>query len=530
MILTKEQAQQRFEKPDPKLGELKKQHKKFLMHVHGNNLSDYLKKISGLENKQQIDLRQKYARSNKDLFSNILRPTDKVFSAKGGNKEYNISGDNNLKVFRETLSEITEGMSLSKWLQNYFLDKYAVDPNGVFLIENANSQAYPTYKAITSIRDYKASGQRLEYIIFEPEKRKINDQEHDFIRVYDDKEDKLYKIEGEKWVRQPKETFPNHWGYVPGIVISDLVDTVTGYKRSSIEEQIDLADEYLRDASVKTIYKFAHGFPLFWMYLQQCPHCKGEGEINAKTCNYCNGTGYSLKKDVSDIIGIKPPEGPDDVTITPDVAGYVTPPSENLEQMTNELKLLRDMMYFSHWGTVIQRGENETATGRFIDAMPVNDRLNQYADSIEDVEQKLTDIIGQFYFPNSYQSASINYGRRYIIETPDQLYDKYIKGREQGAHVVVQNYMVDQYFQAQFANDNFSLTIHRKLYDLDPFPNLNITDVPVNNLDYYKKLYLHEWRRTLKDFDIYKTPFQELDNKLSQYVKLKQLTNGTNEI
>jgi hypothetical protein len=503
------------------------------MHVHGENLAEYLTQISGLENPDQIQLRKKYARSNKALFSDLLRPTDKIFSAKGGNKEYMLSVKDKQDLFRSILGNVTSGLSLQKWLQHWYLDKYVTDPNGIILIENADGNAYPTYKSIKDIRDYQFNGQRLDYVIFEPEKRVVGDREIEFVRVYDDELDKMFRVDADGRLEPvDDETYANHWNYVPGFVISDIVDTINGYKKSPIDPEIETADEYLRDGSVKTIYKFAHGFPLFWMYLQTCPVCHGEGEINGKTCKACNGSGYSTKKDVSDIIGVKPPETAEAPTITPDIAGYVTPPGENLEQMTGEMRVLRDMIYQSHWGTIIERGENETATGRFIDAQPVNERLNKYADSLENIEKMIVDALGEFYFEDSYRGASINYGRRYIIETPDQLFDKYVKGRADGAHITIQNHMVDQYFQAQFANDSYSLAIHRKLYKLDPFPHLNIEDVPMKNIDFLKKLYLNEWANTMKTDDLFTKKLKRLDEMLTDYVQSKNVNienNGNNE-
>jgi len=533
MKLSQDEIQRRFDNPDTYIKKLREYHERLNMHVHGENLAQYLTQISGLENQQQIKLRQKYARSNKNLFADLLRPTDKIFSAKGGNKEFMFSTRDKAQEFRDKLGNITSGLSLQKWLQHWFLDKYVTDPNGIILIENADGEAWPTYKSIKTIRDYRFNGQRLEYVIFEPVTYKIDNVDVKFVRVYDDEQDKLFRLDEDgKLVLQEDFTYENHWDYVPGFIISDIVNTITGYKKSAIDPEVELADEYLRDASVKTIYKFAHGFPLFWMYLQTCPTCKGEGEIKGKTCQTCNGSGYSTKKDVSDIIGIKPPETEETPRITPDIAGYVTPPGDNLQQMTGELKLLRDMMYHSHWGTVIQKSDNETATGRFIDAQPVNERLNKYADSVENIEKLVVNALGDFYYEDAFKGASINYGRRYIIEAPDQLFDKYVKGKNQGAHPVVQNHMVDQYFQAQFANDNFNLTISRKLYKLDPFPHLDIKDVPVKNRDFLKKLYLNEWAASIKADEIFSKKIKKLDEMLTEYVEQKNVNlnqNGTDE-
>ena len=146
---------------------LKEQHKKLRMHVHGTNVIDYIVKLEGLENKTKIELRQRLSRSNRSLFSDILRPVDKIFSKQGGSKDYHIKSDKKRKEFTETLSKINKGHSFMKWLKTYFIDKYVIDPNGFFLIEHINCEAYPTYKSILTVADYIQVGQSLYYVIFE---------------------------------------------------------------------------------------------------------------------------------------------------------------------------------------------------------------------------------------------------------------------------------------------------------------------------------------------------------------------------
>ena len=70
--------------PTPTGGLIEKElHKKLLMHVHGINEEEYIKKVEGLDNEEKIKIRKRLSRSNKDLFSSLLRHTDKIFTAKG---------------------------------------------------------------------------------------------------------------------------------------------------------------------------------------------------------------------------------------------------------------------------------------------------------------------------------------------------------------------------------------------------------------------------------------------------------------
>ncbi len=80
-----------------------------------------------------------------------------------------------------------------KWLKTYFVDKYVIDPNGFFLIEYKNTEAYPTYKSILTVADYVQKGQSLEYIIFEPVTiKEENKEDYCYHYHYHDKSDHFF--------------------------------------------------------------------------------------------------------------------------------------------------------------------------------------------------------------------------------------------------------------------------------------------------------------------------------------------------
>src|ERR1041384_6068845 len=60
------------------------------VHITGLGKDEYLSKIETFENSDQEKLRKRYARSNEDLFERVLRPLDKVFTARGSNVYYNL--------------------------------------------------------------------------------------------------------------------------------------------------------------------------------------------------------------------------------------------------------------------------------------------------------------------------------------------------------------------------------------------------------------------------------------------------------
>ena len=535
MVLTPEQIVEKIKNPNSIIDALKKEHKKLLMHVHGVDVTEYLTQIEGLENSTKIAIRKRLARSNKDLFADILRPTDKIFTSDGGLKDYDISSEKTKEEFKTKLSDIIDGYSLTEWLETYFVDKYTVDPNGLFFIEHSNGEAYPTYKAISCIRDYEQKGRGIEYIIFEPEQVYENGKlQYETIRVYDDAGDRTYKLKGDSITKIDDESYPNPWGYVPAVTCSDLTNTLTGYKKSSIYEQVELADEYLRETSVKTLFKYHHGFPLFWQYMSTCPVCKGIGSVNKTnsegenitcTCNACNGSGWAIKKDVSDVTGIMPPESNETPTITPEIAGYVVPPIESWRQMTEELKLMRDMIFFSHWGTMLNREDNEkTAFEVSANIQPIQDRLNKYTSSLESTETYIVDMLGAFYYNSTYKGSSINYGRNYIIKSPGEVLEHYLKNKTGGASYTILNDKLKQYYHTLYAHDKYSLSISMKLIQVEPFIHNTIDEVAkwsVPAQDFAEKRYYNDWLSNYTKEELLKKDVKQLKSELTDFVKTK---------
>ncbi len=527
-----EQIKELYEHPATNLTHEKDKHRRYRMHVHGVGLKAYIQQITGVEDDEAIKLRQKYTRSNKDLFSNLLRPVDKVFSAKGKSKIYDTSGQKTTDELRTYLHKVDNGKSLEAWEQSYWTDKIAIDPNGVFLVErDSEGNPYPTYKCILGIRDYVQVGQKLDYIIFEPNDLGEGKQS---VRVYDDAEDALYIIENGKWTKDDEQSYPNSLGEVPAVVISTFEDTLTGLKRSSIDTEVELADEVLRDNSVKSVYKLKHGFPVFWMHTPTCKVCNGTKEYKGEPCPACNGTGLDTRKTVESVYNVKPPvvdteTGEVQPSVAPDVAGYVVAPSEVLEQMRIELEDLRKMMWRSQWNTVIESGKNETATGRFIDAQPVSDRLDNYRGAIETVEMLLVGYIGRMLLGGAYKNASINYGSRYMIETPDQLFDKYKEGKQAGLNDIILNQRLDDYYNSVYATDAESYLYYTKLRKLEPWPHVSLGDVPqgLTGLPMYQtKIYFNDWVSSIERQEVILKKLKQLKKELNTYVEQKLKDNG----
>lgn len=476
---------------------------KLMMHIKGINLGKYVEKINGFEKPDIVLTRKKYTVSNKAMFTRINRPTDKVFSAKGGSAYYNL-GEAATRKMKDYVSNIVDGYNIKQWLEVFWMPAMGYDPMGVIMMEmDGDGNPYPTYKSIMDIFEYKLRGRDLEYIIFKldskilpvisnsesgtPTPQGHGDQRleaavkagegtaNDLYRIVDDVSDRIVKFSNGSLVDVEGESYPNYWMKVPASIISGIYDPVLSMFISSEDSIVELADQFLREGSVKNIIMNYHAFPKAWEYQSACPECKGTKVLGGKECDSCKGTGVKSKSYPEDTIRIPIPLSTDQPKLAPDLGGYITPPIDGINLYVEQLRLLEDIMFTTKWGTHVDsdpkgKGGSETATGKFIDAQPINDKLNKYSDAAEMMETFITDRIGEILFGQSYVGASITYGRRFLIETPDQIWDKLQSARKDGAPTAALMDLYNDYLQARYSSNAMEMTKMLKLAKIEPLP------------------------------------------------------------
>jgi len=498
-----------------------KEHKRLNVHINGKHTSGYLKTIDNIENPKQLSLRQKFLTTNRHVFANISRPIDKVFSAKGGGNIYNLNTDSKEKKLTDKLGNIRHGKTIRNWIRDIQANKYYTDPCGLVFFEWNSEKTYPTIKSIKAIQNYYSDGRTVEWVLFNPiEDEKLHTKTYRFV---DDFKDYTISVKDELYTILEDKTYINPFKEVPAIINSDIVNSDLTHNESPFELVLSLADHYLRTGTIKNINEFLHGYPIFWRYATDCQACGGTGMIEGKTCGSCFGTGKNLNKDITDVINVERP-GTGDPILTPDLAGYVTPPIEVLGEMRLEQEGLMSLMELTLWGSKMAKdATNETATAAFLNVQPVNERLNGFSDAFEDMEKKMTDLVGKFYL-KIYKGSSIAYGRRYLIESPDVIWKKYETSRKSGVSKVALDYLLLQFYQSEYNNDIENLTVMQKSIKLEPFihkTDEELVKLPVGTEDIKAKLYFNEWFKTINTFDLLTKEIKVLKNEFETYLKTK---------
>jgi len=498
---------------------------KLTMHMTGLNLAKYLALIDYFEKEQLLELRQQYSPGNEDFFDRLHRPIDKVFNARGGCVNYYLPEADKSK-FTARIADVKDGHSLRNWMKTYWLPAYHYDPMGLILMEVGDNDSYPTYKSSQDIFDYPLpKGRKLDYVIFkskvpagidEPENTKCQ-----YFRVIDDTTDRIVRYDGETVA--VIDELPNYYGCVPAITIGDIYDNTKQWYVSPDDEVIALADQHLRDRSVLTMFKLHHGFPIKWQYQSMCPRCKGTGKVNSLDCSACSGTGTQSKYDVSETIAIPVPRNKDQPVLAPDIAGYITPPVATWQQMDATIDNLFKQAFYALWGThQAEDSSNATATGRFIDVQPVNERLACFSKSAEFVEEWITDMLGTFYYEHTYKGCAVNYGRRYLIENVDTLRDKLLDAIAKNSPEDVINALYVQYLESEYEGDSLEYRKQLKLMRLDPYYYKQPQDLLAMQLPrqlYYRKVFKQPWLMQLPDAELLNKDMAALTADLDTFIQ-----------
>lgn len=567
MIASFEQIQSIVKKNPNKtvIDQGRKMSEKLMLHLHGVGMDKAIKNCDYFASPAIYKIQKEYAVSNVDLFARLLQQEDMVFTARGGSTNFKLtaSEENQLNAI---LDNIEYGMNLRTWIKTFALQAYRSDPMGIIFMEidqaavdNTGSfiepRTYPTYKSIFSVFDYQSSGRKLEYVCFklsvgealafgvtdELIKDLAPDKESNYFRFVDDAKD-LIVVFRENEVRlvteiTQKNPIANIWKKTPAFIISDLIKfNEPRIFFSPLSPVVELAETFLQDRSIRDLQKKYHGFAKPIEPLLSCGTCLGNKVVNGKDCPDCTPpggepTGYKLKTKVSDVARF-PLEilekGNFDFKR---IFGYVTPDIDSWEKQDTSLEDIEELVEMTYWGTVRMKrptpgksGEAITATESVSNDAPKEARLNSLADWAEKTETMVANFIGQYWLGDRFKTASIGYGRDYVLKTPEELMEAYQTMRTKGAPDFSLDEALEKYYQAKYQNNPTQLAKFLKMLNVEPFPHLSIINakaVITDFNDYNAKLYFGEWSDTVPDIKWISVPADSLIKDLKTYVLAK---------
>ena len=523
MVLDDKQIKSLIEKPYSKalIDRAKQLFKSHRLHIKGVGVDDFLARIEQYENEAQHNLRKRLAKpATVPIFGKELAPFSKAFSAQGFNRYYKFKTETAQADFKKYLTtDLGDGMNMLQWMR-YWLEKVNYDSTGLMMVELPSESEeelnpYICFKSITDIHDIEFEGNTVEYVIFKWENeveeysKVLPNSKVEYFRVIDAELDRIYKREDGIVSEIVDKQLKNKFGYVPAIAISNQMDSISEARTSYIWQSIGIADEYLLDSSIHTISKKLHGFPIKYMRQQGCKTCSGSGMLSnpryaddnslsqTMNCGSCNGSGYSLKSDVSDVVIIPTPtQGEPDVL---PVAGYVQPDIATLAEQRVEADWIRVQISKAIWtsdDSISTGSSDKTATGVVHDVQSIHDKLNVVSENGEEVERFLTNALAEIRYGSDFIDASINYGRRYFVRTADETERLYEAARTANLPTHLLDAYIEELIYVKFGNDPMELERQLRLNQIEPFIHLSakeVKDLGVSQSDLFFKIYFNDY-------------------------------------
>lgn len=506
------------------------------MHVTGKEVESYMDNFNYYESDQQKAVRKKLLKSNKGLFSFLLRPLDKVFTAKGGVVSYNLP-ERQLTTLKSFISDVSGGLNIKSYLKKKVKLQYVIDPNGFVMVDidregNLDTKVFSSSEVIW----YKSRGNQIQAVIFNGYRSNDENDDKEYFRVVDSKTDSIFIKDGDIVYQDETSIIENTLGFVPAYILGDIHDPNSNLFLSVIDEVIEDAAEHLRDVSVNTVHKLSHGYAKYWQYPEMCNTCGGDGKIQyndsegnlaEKVCHTCNGTGVKNRKDASDLMLIPIPDE-ESAKIAPEVGGYINPSIEIWRQYNEDIAGITTVMFQRMWGSTYQNDtENETATGRLLNVQPEAERVTGISQTFSNIHEFILDTYGKIVISDSYKSE-VSYGTRYLMESPDELLKRYQESKEKNLPPVLQIDLLDRFYQTEFANNNIEYRKRTKILSVDPFPAMSakeVKDLGVDEIDLKMKIYYPQWVNQLDEPKKQLMTEQELREDLKNYVESKTITN-----
>lgn len=536
------------------LREAREYNKRLRLHMYGEGMEEELANIKGFERDHVADLRRKYAKSNKDLFTRLSRPLDKIFTAKGGSVYLNLPDQQSSRA--AALAQSLPGdLSVRQWVQRHWMPHMLDDPFGLVFLEilpqreaikakqQGRSFVYPTYKPVSCIFDYKPSGNKLEWVVFDltrQEKQALGvnpDQTH--YRVVDDAFDYIIRWDSGTSTALPVDslTLPNYFAMVPAMLNSDIANPAKeGYLRSLYDEVVELAKQFLLKGSIRSVHDFLHGFPKYSEFASDCHECEGTGYQGGKKCETCGGSGKKSVSSVAEAKLLPFPESGQPVVLPRDAGGYISPDKIYYDISTADLADLETAMHHTVWGVksaittsgMAASGDGvKTATEVVDDMKPQADRLAVVSEMAEKRHKFILDAVIRVNLSlPSYKGASVNYGRRYLLEAPDAIWAKYKDARTSGAPQNVLDTLLNEYYDANYQSDPIGLSVAKKLMYVEPFVHYTaqqLQGLGASDEDYKAKLYYGEWLSQVSEAMLIGMDIEELKSNLYSFTQAKSL-------
>jgi len=517
-------------------------YRKLRMFFTGQGIEEYVEDIEEFMREGTKETLVKFMRSNRDIIQRVMNPVSKIYTAKGGLQQINLP-ENKQSDFSIYLQSVTTSLSLDEWIRQVVEQHYYYDPNGLVHIEiNEYDEPYPVIRCIEEVFDYMHNGRAVEYVVLEVDAAQRQSYMNAGIipmdtparnkvyRVIDDSTDRIVIIGSKNSTGLSYKNMTvasevaNEFGYVPCMIISDIIGMDHCYE-SPLSVCINLLERMLTDNALYYWAFWRNVFPKEWMQKFKCPTCDGHTVVDAAPCPECKGKGYLPFLRTADV-AIVDYRNDENKSIPHPPLGRIESDITALEFMADHGLSIEDYFYLTMWGVTNSAGQykknvggggkggdiERTAYEVQVNTQPQHERLRLFGRWKVSIQKFVIDTCAWYKYRDQFEGSAIICGDRFLIESPDATWDRYLKAVQGKAPMYALDTLLIEYNQNKFDGNPELYRKAELLRQVEPFVHEDVSviwpDETLPLITRLQKKYFDEWTSTLTDYDIASVPEQ----------------------
>jgi len=474
------------------------------LHIEGKGYDGFLKQIEGYEDTNDLKLRKQLSgAATVDIMTTVIDELSRWKNTQGTNKKYHLKDKEKENDFTQMLGGVWKETSLNDFITSFFDKALFTEFNGFVVVTKPKIKDGAAYKegvqipwggddldpylifvAAEDVRDFKSTGNKVEYLIFKTGEITNDDgsKRADVLRAIDDTTDRVINFyEGKKQGEQCElvSEIENELEYVPAVQISTFKENITNdeIKDSPVAHLIPMLDRYLSKDSFQTITEIKHAFPKLAALSVECRACEGSGvAVNKNTgdqvkCTECQGRGIKVPFSHGAFMALQ--EVPEDTVFPPGApASYITPDNDSVRYGKETLDELKERILFSGTGNkaLVSEEISRTATESIINHRSLEDRVGDIIDNIETVETFLTDAIGKMHnsFKGAYEGCTVKYGRNLNLRDENTVLQEIKQSKDAGMPESHIENLQKELISSRYKNSPEMLNRYLLLADIEP--------------------------------------------------------------
>lgn len=392
---------------------------------------------------------------------------------------------------RDDFINYLDGIKFNKMFQEQAFEKYRYMINCLMVVdmpEEAKSppEPYLCFKSINDIKAIVATPESVDFVAFEEEKRIVvyDSEKYAQIPIVDG------KIEYSQLTEQPHDLkeCPANWFWS---------SSIEGYtKKHPLSKHLGDLDRLLKRYLSKDVLDDYTPFPVASVPDVRCDYSDGHRQCKDGylwTLEDQENGSYAILDGNNDIVecpncGVSQMTGPGVVVAVranndgkydlSNSVKFTSPEVKGAEYYADSIEGIEDKISYRVTGKVDVKNDVAKNEKQISSSFETQTNILTWVKSnFEKAYQWAVSIKARLRYGDSFISASVNFGKEFMLYSVDELFEIYNKAKESGASAVELDLIDDTMIETMHANNETKRARAKFLKSIEPFRHQSVKDV-----------------------------------------------------